>query len=85
MKYSPIAALNRTFALSKAYGKKEAIAEAEKLDIKTNHLYHSLLGYLFTEHDTKKALEHYSKALNLAKTQNDKTTISHKIEQLKSL
>jgi RNA polymerase sigma-70 factor (ECF subfamily) len=84
MEYSPMAALNRTFALSKVNGKKEAIVEAEKLNLTNNHLYHSLLGYLFTELDTGKALEHYAKALKLARTLNDKTTILNKIEQLKS-
>ena len=34
LEYSPIIALNRTYALSKANGKQEAITEAEKLDLK---------------------------------------------------
>ncbi len=84
IEYSPMAALNRTFALSKAHGKKEAITEAEKLDLTENHLYHSLSGYLFTGLDTEKALNYYTKALTLARTQNDKTIISNKIKQLKS-
>src|SRR5207247_7244342 len=33
IQYSPIAALNRTYALSKANGKQEAIPEAEKLNL----------------------------------------------------
>ena len=33
IEYSPIAALNRTYALSKANSKQEAIAEAEKLNL----------------------------------------------------
>lgn len=82
MEYSPMAALNRTFALSKAINKKEAIVEAEKLVLTDNHFYHSLLGYLFAELDVAKALMHYAKALQLARTQNDKTTILNKIEQL---
>ncbi len=84
LEYSPIAALNRTFALSKANGKREAIIEAEKLDLSNNYLYHSLLGYLFTELDAEKAMKHYLKALSLAKTQNDKTTILNKMERLKA-
>jgi RNA polymerase sigma-70 factor (ECF subfamily) len=40
MEYSPIAALNRTYALSKANGKEEAIVEAEKLHLTDCHLYH---------------------------------------------
>ena len=42
--YSPIAALNRTYALSRVYGKSAAIAEAEKLKLENNHFYFSLLG-----------------------------------------
>ena len=84
IEYSPMAALNRTFALSKANGKKEAIVEAEKIELSGNHFYHSLLGYLFTGIDTAKALKHYEQALDFAKTQNDKITIINKIEQLKN-
>ena len=82
IEYSPMAALNRTFALSKAFGKKEAIIEAEKLDLTENHLYHSLSGYLFTGLDKEKALNHYTKALTLARTNNDKTIIRNKIKTL---
>ena len=48
IEYSPIAALNRTYALAKVNGKKEAIIEAEKISLTGNHLYHSLLGELYT-------------------------------------
>jgi RNA polymerase sigma factor (sigma-70 family) len=41
---SPVAALNRTYALYKAHGKREAIIEAEKLQLTNDHLYYSLLG-----------------------------------------
>ncbi len=84
MEYSPIAALNRTFALSKVIGKEEAIVEAEKLNLTGNHLYHSLLGYLFTGLDIDKALKHHEQALTFAKTENDKTTIINKINNLKA-
>ena len=42
--YSPVTALNRTYALSKIKGKQAAIEEAEKLGLTNNHLYHVLLG-----------------------------------------
>src|SRR6185295_11124907 len=45
--YSPVSALNRTYALSKIKGKPAAIREAEKLGLTKNHLYHVLLGYLY--------------------------------------
>ncbi len=80
--YSPIAALNRTYALSKANGKEVAIAEAEKLNLTGNHFYFTLLGELYTEIDGMKAKQNFQKAISLAKTQTDKQTIQKKIERL---
>lgn len=80
--YSPIAALNRTYALSKANGKQEAIKEAEKLDLSDNHLYFTLLGELYTDINNKKARQHFQQALALAKTQPDKQIIQKKIDRL---
>jgi len=82
MEYSPIAALNRTYALSKANGKKEAIIEAEKLNLADNHFYYTLLGELYKDSDEGKAKLNFQKALSLAKTQTDKQTIQKKIEKL---
>jgi RNA polymerase sigma-70 factor (ECF subfamily) len=81
--YSPIVALNRTYALSKANGKKAAIIEAEKLHLKDNHLYFSFLGSLYTKIDSSKAVENYQKALSLATTTADKATIQNKLNKLK--
>lgn len=81
--YSPIVALNRTYALSKANGKKVAIIEAEKLHLKDNHLYFSFLGSLYTKIDNSKAVENYQKALSLATTTADKATIQNKLNKLK--
>jgi RNA polymerase sigma-70 factor (ECF subfamily) len=80
--YTPIAALNRTFALSKVKGTGMAIAEAEKLQLTTNHYYYTLLGELYKDVDTGKAKDHFQKALSLAKNKADKDTISKKIYQL---
>ena len=82
MEYSPIAALNRTYALSKANGKAEAIVEAEKLNLTDNHFYFTLLGELYKDIDNKKAKQNFQKALSLAKTQTDKQTIQKKIDKL---
>src|ERR1700676_1893922 len=68
IEYSPIAALNRTYALSKANGKTEAIVEAEKLNLTDNQFYFSLLGELWLDIDNKKSRENFLKALALAKT-----------------
>jgi RNA polymerase sigma-70 factor (ECF subfamily) len=77
--YSPIAALNRTFALSKANGKAEAIAEAEKLQLTGNHLYHSLLGYLYEDIDNTKAIMHLQTALSMTKSPAEKNILSKRI------
>jgi len=79
IEYSPIAALNRTYALAKVNGKAEAITEAEKIKLTGNHLYHSLLGELYTGFDDRKAISHLQNALELAKSTADKILISNKI------
>lgn len=82
MEYSPVAALNRTYALSKANSKPEAIKEAEKLNLTTNHFYFTLLGELYTNIDNRKAKLNFEKALSLAKTSFDRQTIQMKIHNL---
>jgi RNA polymerase sigma-70 factor (ECF subfamily) len=79
IEYSPIAALNRTYALAKANGKEEAIIEAEKIKLTDSHLYHSLLGELYTSLDNIKAISHLQIALTLAKSTAEKLVISNKI------
>jgi RNA polymerase sigma-70 factor (ECF subfamily) len=80
--YSPVAALNRTFALSKANSKREAIREAEKLRLTDNQFYFALLGELYTDIDDKKARQQFQKALSLAKTPGDKGAIQKRIDRL---
>jgi RNA polymerase sigma factor (sigma-70 family) len=82
IEYSPIAALNRTYALSKANGKAEALIEAEKLKLDNNHFYFTLLGELYMDIDNKKARQNFQKALSLAKTHTDKQAIQKKIDKL---
>ena len=82
IEYSPIAALNRTYALSKANSKEEAIIEAEKLNLNDNHFYFTLLGELYKGIDDNKAKQNFDKAFSLAKTQTDKQTIQKKIDSL---
>lgn len=83
LQYSPMAALNRTYALAKANGKQEAIAEAEKLGLTGNHLYHSLLGELYTDVENGKAVEHLKTALTLAKSKGDREVMEKKIAGIK--
>lgn len=80
LEYSPIAAMNRTFALAKARGKELAIAEAEKLNLTDNHFYYSLLGNLYTGLDNKKAYAYFQTALRFARSAGDKATIKRSME-----
>jgi RNA polymerase sigma-70 factor (ECF subfamily) len=79
--YSPIAALNRTYALSRVKGKEEAVKEAEKLMLVGNHFYFILLGELYTGIDDAKAKENFLRALALARTRADKSVIERKLAQ----
>ena len=82
IEYSPMTALNRTFALAKVYGNERAIKEAEKLNMIEINYYHSLLGYLYSDTDTGKAMAHYNKALNLTKSISEKKTLMKEMERL---
>ena len=82
IEYSPIAALNRTYALAKVYGNEQAIAEAEKLALADNHLYHSLLGELYSAIDGPKAKQHFEFAIKLSRSSADKKLILGKIKKL---
>jgi RNA polymerase sigma factor (sigma-70 family) len=84
IEYSPVAALNRTYALAKANGRKEGIEAAEKLMLSDNHFYYALLGELYTGLNNAKAKENFSHAILLAKTQSDKQTMQKKIDMLEA-
>jgi len=83
LEYSPIAALNRTFAFSKTNSKEQAIIEAEKLQLNDNPFYYSLLGKLYTDLDTTKAIRHYEIALRLTKSKADRSIIVKNIGLLR--
>ena len=80
--YSPISALNRTYALSKVAGYQAGIHEAEKLQLNDNHFYHSLLGHLYAASNPAKAIIHFNHALSLAKSNAQKNIISRYIQEL---
>jgi len=82
LEYSPIAALNRTFALAKTQGKQQAILEAEKLNLIDNQFYHSLLGHLYTDLDRRKAIQYFETARELATSAADQAMISQYIDRL---
>jgi len=84
LEYSPVAALNRTFALAKTNKKEQAIREAEKLNLKDNHFYHSLLGNLYTDIDNEKALQSFETAWKLAHSSSDKAVMIKHIRRLQN-
>ena len=79
VEYSPMAALNRIYALSKVNGKEEAIREAEKLKLDHTHFYFALLGELYTGIDNAKAETHLRKALALSKAEAERVALQKKI------
>lgn len=83
IEYSPITALNRTYALAQVKGKQTAITEAEKLNLTDNHFYFSLLGYLHTDIDNAKAVTYFEIAQQKAKNDNDKSLLGKKLSGLK--
>ena len=85
IEYSPAAALNRTYALAKTTGKEAAIIEAEKLNLAGNHLYHSLLGDLYSGVDNEKALQHFQLSLSTARSNAEKAVITKNISRLNAV
>ncbi|MFC3199334.1 RNA polymerase sigma factor [Parapedobacter deserti] len=79
--YTPIVALNRVFAFAKVYGRKKAVVEAEKLELTGNGHYHGLLGYLYSESDTKKAIAHYEQAIQLTRSKKERQVLAELISR----
>jgi len=82
LEYSPIAALNRTYALAKTTGKENAIKEAEKLNLTYSPFYYTLLGNLYTDVNNTKAIQYFKMAIKLTNSIVDRAIITNYIEQL---
>lgn len=81
--YSPIAALNRTYALSKANSLEEAITEALKLKLEDNHLYFSLLAQLYHDKgDDVSEKKYLLSAIEICKTDVEKKLLNEKLNKL---
>lgn len=79
VEYSAVAALNRTYALSKANSKEEAIKEALKLKLGDSHLYHMLLAELYSDLDEDKQVTHLKRALELTNSDSEQKLIEGKL------
>ncbi|MCH5598154.1 RNA polymerase sigma factor [Niabella ginsengisoli] len=82
LEYSPMAAFNRIYVLSKVRGKQQAIEEAEQLNIVKNHFYYTLLGKLHEGIDDTLALSYFKTALTLAITDPEKKLIMAHMHEL---
>lgn len=82
IEYSPVTALNRTFAFAKVYGCENAIPEAMKLNLADSNYYNELLGYLYAGINIDQAIFHYEKAVELTKSTTEKKTLKIEIERL---
>jgi len=84
LEYSPVAALSRSYAYSRVYGKEKAIPEAESLCLDGNLFYHSLLGDLYTGIDDRQAVTHLERALKLAGSAPEQAVLRAKLERFSS-
>ncbi|MBB5637974.1 RNA polymerase sigma-70 factor (ECF subfamily) [Pedobacter cryoconitis] len=85
IEYTPLTALNRTFAFSRVYGKEQAICEAEKLGLEELNDYHALLGYLYADIEISSAIIHYQKAIKLTSSNIEKSALTKELERLKRI
>jgi RNA polymerase sigma-70 factor (ECF subfamily) len=76
LEYSPITALNRTFAFAKVYGNEAGLKEAKELNLASDSYYHALLAYLYTPLDPQKAIHHYGEAIGLTKSKAERETLT---------
>ncbi|MEM7655184.1 MAG: sigma-70 family RNA polymerase sigma factor [Bacteroidota bacterium] len=82
VEYSPMAALNRTYAVFRVRGAAEALRQAKALSLETWHWYHCLLADLHQATNQEAAKEALTTALGLAKTEADRATIQLKMDRL---
>jgi RNA polymerase sigma-70 factor (ECF subfamily) len=83
IEYSPIIAMNRTYALAKANSVDDALIEAQKLNLSENHFYYCLMAELYKmKGNMEKELDFLKLALQYAEKENELTLIQTKIEGL---
>ena len=83
IEYSPVIALNRTYALAKANSVDEAIQEARKLDLKESPHYYCMLAELFRmNNNTDKEAHYLNQALQFANKENERKLILKKLEKV---
>jgi RNA polymerase sigma factor (sigma-70 family) len=81
VQYSPITALNRTYALAMVKGKEIALKEALKIKLDENALYHSLLAELYNGINLEKQISHLKIAIQLNQNKNDSFVLEKKLKE----
>ncbi|PPK87673.1 RNA polymerase sigma-70 factor (ECF subfamily) [Neolewinella xylanilytica] len=79
---TPLAQLNRLYALAKVRGNAAALREAEGLPLHDNHFYHLLLSELTEDTDPTAALESLRAAYRYCGTETERVFIAAKMERL---
>jgi RNA polymerase sigma factor (sigma-70 family) len=82
IKPSPIVAMNRAYAVFKVSGAAAALRSLEGVELDDSHLYHALLGELWTTQDREQARYHLERALSLARTLVVRKALQRKLDAL---
>jgi len=82
IEYSPITALNRTFAFAMVHGNEKGIQEAGRLGLNSNSQYYSLLAYLYSDTDMDKSIHYYEQAIKFTKSSNEIQAFTREIKRL---
>jgi RNA polymerase sigma factor (sigma-70 family) len=80
--YSPIAALNRTYALARVKGPEVAIEAALKINLQDHHLYFALLAHLYAADDPQQSRDCLQKGLEIAPAERDRQFFQEAIANL---
>jgi RNA polymerase sigma factor (sigma-70 family) len=83
LEYSPVAALNRTYALFKVKGRELALEEALRLHMTNNRFYFLLLSELYVGIDNDIAQKYLADALRLSRSESERKKIQDRIDRLK--
>lgn len=82
IEYSPIIAMNRTYALAHANSVQEAIIEARKLNLEDNNYYLWLMAELFQlNKEPDKEIEYLNKALDSVIKNSEKEILKIKLKK----
>lgn len=85
LEYSPVAAMNRAYAVGKARSRTEGIREAKQLGLTDNYLYYALLGELYAGLNNPLAILNFEKSLAMAPAGGDLRSVEKRLQLLRNL